>query len=63
MNVNELTNLITTVGFPIVVCLICFWYINKQATTHKEETDKLTAALNNNTIVMQQLVDKLNREG
>lgn len=62
MGVNEITNLITNVGFPIAVCLIAFWYINKQATLHKDETDKLTAALNNNTIVMQQLVDKLNKE-
>ena len=62
MGVNEVTTLITNVGFPIAVCLICFWYINKQATMHKDETDKLTAALNNNTVVMQQLVDKLNKE-
>lgn len=59
MNVNEVVNIITTVGFPICVCLICFWYIYKQDARHKEETDKLAEALNNNTLVMQQLVDKL----
>lgn len=60
MGVNEVMNIITTVGFPIAVCLICFWYINKMQEQHKAETDKLAEALNNNTLVMQQLVDKLN---
>ena len=59
MGVNDIVNLITTVGFPICVCLLCFWYINKMQEQHKAETDKLAEALNNNTVVMQQLVDKL----
>lgn len=59
MTTKEITELITTVGFPICVCLICFWYIYKLDKQHKEETDKLAEALNNNTLVMQQLVDRL----
>ena len=59
MDANTITTLITSVGFPIAVCLICFWYINKMQETHKAETDELSKALNNNTIVMQKLVDKL----
>lgn len=59
MDVQSVTNIITTVGFPIAVCLLCFWYINKMQEQHKAETDKLAEALNNNTLVMQQLVDKL----
>lgn len=61
MDVQAITNIITTVGFPIAVCLLCFWYINKMQEQHKEETDKLAEALNNNTLVMQQLVDKLDQ--
>lgn len=60
MGVNDLMGIITNVGFPIAVCLICFWYINKMQEQHKAETDKLAEALNNNTLVMQRLVDKLN---
>lgn len=60
MTVNDVMGIITNVGFPIAVCLICFWYINKMQEQHKAETDKLAEALNNNTLVMQQLVDKLN---
>lgn len=59
MDVQTICTIITTVGFPICVSLICFWYINKQQERHKEETDKLAEALNNNTVVMQKLVDKL----
>lgn len=62
MDVNAIADLITTIGFPIAVCLICFWYIAKKDAIHREETSKLAEALNNNTIVMQQLVDKLDKE-
>lgn len=59
MDVQTVTSIISTVGFPIAVCLICFFYINKMQEQHKAETDKLAEALNNNTIVMQKLVDNL----
>lgn len=59
MDVGAITSLIGSVGFPVCVCLICFWYINKQQESHKEEIKNLTDALNNNTVVMQQLVDHL----
>ena len=61
MDVQNITTVITTVGFPIAVCLILFWYINKIQEQHKAETDKLAEALNNNTLVMQQLVGKLSQ--
>ena len=68
--VSSVLQVVQTVGFPIAVCLICFWYIYRMQTSHeeqitkmqqehKEETEKLTSALNNNTIVMQKLVDKI----
>lgn len=62
MDFQTVVNLISTVGFPIVVCLICFWYINKMQERHKEETDKLAEALNNNTLVMQKLIDNLDQK-
>ena len=62
MDVNAITQLISNIGFPVAVCLICFWYINKQSEEHKAEIDELTTALNNNTLVMQRLADRLTRE-
>lgn len=53
---------ITTVGFPVVMCLCLAWYCMKLNDTHKAETDKFAAALNNNTIILQKLCDILNVE-
>lgn len=60
--VNELSTLISTLGFPIGMCLIMCYYINKINDAHKEETDKFAEALNNNTVVLQKLCDKIDRE-
>lgn len=59
MDANAIIQIISGVGFPIAACLICFWYVNKLTETHKEEVNKLTDALNNNTLVMQKLCDEL----
>lgn len=59
MDITTVTQFVSTLGFPIAVCLICFWYINKREEQHKEEVTELAKAINNNTIVMQKLVDKL----
>lgn len=56
---DQVINIITSVGFPIAVCLICFWYINKMNEQHKAEVSNLSDALNNNTIVMQKIYDRL----
>ena len=60
--INELSTLISTLGFPIGMCLIMCYYINKINEAHKEETDKFAEALNNNTLVLQKLCDKLDSE-
>lgn len=56
---NELLQAITTVGFPIVMCLVLLWYIREQNTAHKDETSAFVKAINKNTLVLQQLCDKL----
>lgn len=60
--VNDLATLISTLGFPIGMCLIMCYYINKINDVHKKETDKFAEALNNNTVVLQKLCDKLDGE-
>lgn len=54
---------VSTVGFPIVMCGAMFWKINKQDEDHKSEMDKIQTALNNNTLVIQKLLDTFNTEG
>lgn len=60
--INELSTLISTLGFPIGMCLIMCYYINKINDVHREESDKFAEALNNNTTVLQKLCDKLDSE-
>lgn len=62
MNVQEITTLITTVGFPIVCCGAMFWNMIQTNKQHKEEMDKMSDAINNNTIALQKLVDSLGVE-
>lgn len=59
MDFSTVTQFVSTLGFPIAVCLICFWYINKREEQHKDEVTELSKAINNNTLVMQKLVDRL----
>lgn len=62
MEFESVLQAITTVGFPIVMCLVLLWYINKMVDTHKEETKAFTDALNKNTTVLERVCDKLNIE-
>lgn len=57
--VNVVVQIIQSVGFPIVCCGALFWYMIKQRDIHKDETDKLTQALNNNTQAINELKNKL----
>ena len=59
MDVNNLTAIVGTLGFPIVMCLMFFKYIKQMTEQHKQEVKELSEAVNNNTLVMQQLIDKL----
>lgn len=62
MDVNSLIQLISSLGFPIVCCGALFWKMVKTDEQHKEEMDKVTEALNNNTIALTKLSDKLGGE-
>lgn len=62
MTVDQIIQMISTVGFPIVCCGALFWYMMKESSSHKEEVAKITEALNNNTLMLQKLCDKLERE-
>lgn len=54
---NEVLQAITTVGFPISMCLIMAWYIREIEIRHSNEVNALKDALNNNTLALQHLAD------
>lgn len=59
MDVSALSTLISNMGFPIACVIAMFYMWNKEREEHKTECQKMTEAINNNTLVMQKLVDKL----
>lgn len=59
MDITNVAQLITTVGFPIVACGALFWYIQKRDIRYTESMDKQTEAINNNTIAMTKLAERL----
>lgn len=72
MDTNAIITLITSVGFPIVACMAMAWYVKyttdqnnaevkSMRQEHQEEMAKVTEALNNNTLAIQKLVDKLEK--
>lgn len=56
---GDIVSIISSVGFPITMTLILLWYIYDSNNKHKEEIDKMSEALNNNTIAITKLLDKL----
>ena len=56
---NLVMQAITAVGFPIVACVALFIQMEKQDTRHDEEVKKITESLNNNTIAITKLSERL----
>lgn len=56
---NLIGQFISSYGFPIVMCIIMFWYMNKEREDHKQEVSSMTQAINNNTAVLEVIKDKL----
>lgn len=59
---TDIATLIGTVGFPITMCLCLMWFVKYTLDNHREESKEFTTALNNNTLVLQKLCDKLEDE-
>lgn len=67
---GDIVQIISAVGFPIVAAVGCAYFVKWQyeqnhkqneelRKEHKEEVAKMTEALNNNTLALQQLIDKI----
>lgn len=55
MEVNDIVSLVSNVGFPAVVCIALFCYMEKQNERHQQETDKLNETVQSNTKVLTEL--------
>lgn len=61
MDIQALSTLIGSLGFPIVMCLLLFWYMKEQMADHKEETNALKEAINELKIAINTLTERINK--
>ena len=59
MDITNMSQLISSIGFPIAAYIGLFWYIIKQDTNHKEEISKISDTVDNNTLAIVKLVEHL----
>lgn len=59
MDMTSLIQAIQSVGFPIVCCGTLFWYMAQQDEKHDVEIRELTRTIQNNTLALTRLCDKL----
>lgn len=73
VDANAIIALIQSVGFPIVMCGLMAWYVKyitdknqeeiaQEREAHKQEMSQVITAINNNTIVIEKLIAKLDAE-
>lgn len=61
MEMDAIVSLFTNLGIPVACLIATFWLWNKEREDHKQEQKELTEAISNNTLVIQKLVDKLDK--
>ena len=66
---DNIVNIISSVGFPIAMALLLFWYLTKQEEKmvelqkeHKEETNSLKDAINKLEVAITALITKIGKE-
>ena len=70
MDISGIMQAISTVGFPIACCLGMGWYVKYITDKNREEVDRLneqhrteiaevTTAINNNTVALTKLCERL----
>lgn len=57
MDIASVSQLISTVGFPIACVCAMFWMWDKERESHKVEMDKVTEAVNNSTFALTEAVN------
>lgn len=59
MDINSLSTIFANLGVPVACLTVTFYLWYQEMQSHKEEVSKLQDALNNNTLVLQKLLDRL----
>ena len=67
---NDVVQIISTLGFPIAACIAMGWFVKYQTDNNNktmadlrqeqaEQNNTMLKAINNNTKALQELIDKL----
>ena len=59
---QELSDFISTVGFPIVVSVAMFYQNNVLSNNYQKMTEQLQKKIESNTEVMTRLIEKLDQD-
>lgn len=74
MDIASISTFLQTVGFPVAACVAMGLYVKYITDRHRADTlerekrytqeiHTITEAITNNTLVIQKLVDRLDKEG
>lgn len=63
MDIPNILSAISSVGFPIVACIALFWKNHKDDERHEEQSNKFNEAVNNNTVALVKLTEKISYLG
>ena len=58
---ENIVSIISSVGFPIAMCLLMFWYMQKETENHREETNGLKDAINELKLAITTFIDKIEK--
>jgi hypothetical protein len=55
----DITQIVSNLGFPIAITLYLLYYVKELNNQHREEVNELRTAIENNTLIVTKLCDKL----
>ena len=62
MTVQDISTLVSSLGFPIVACGALFWSNLKTSDHYTKTIDEMRKTIEDNTRVTEQLINKLSEE-
>lgn len=58
---EDIVNIVSSVGFPIAMCLLLFWKSSQQDINYKTMIEGLTDVINDNTKINTKINDTLEK--
>ena len=62
MDFNTIITAIGSLGFPIVACILMGYMFIRFTDNYRADIKSMTEIVNNNTIALNKLIDKLDKE-